>query len=159
MRGSLTDASSSCSIKTGAARPGGWRPQERLLFLFIDVDDFKGINDVYGHDEGDRVLRIVAEALREVCAEHNASFGRYGGDEFTVAYVVGEGKSEKAICHDLREVLNQRLASGRLMGRVGLNIGQVEFRRDEESIQDLITRADREMYLEKERKAQVRQEA
>ena len=45
------------------------------------------------------------------------------------------------------------------MGRVGLNIGQVEFRRDEESIQDLITRADREMYLEKERKAQVRQEA
>ena len=97
MRGSLTDASSSCSIKTGAARPGGWRPQERLLFLFIDVDDFKGINDVYGHDEGDRVLRIVAEALREVCAEHNASFGRYGGDEFTVAYVVGEGKSEKAI--------------------------------------------------------------
>lgn len=155
MRGSLTDASSSCSIKTGAARPGGWRPQERLLFLFIDVDDFKGINDVYGHDEGDRVLRIVAET----CAEYNASFGRYGGDEFTVAYVVGEGKSEKAICHDLREVLNQRLASGRLMGRVGLNIGQVEFRRDEESIQDLITRVDREMYLEKERKAQVRQEA
>ena len=159
MRGSLTDASSSCSIKTGAARPGGWRPKERLFFLFIDVDDFKGINDVYGHDEGDRVLRIVAEALREVCAEYNASFGRYGGDKFTVAYVVGEGQSEKAIFHDLREVLNQRLASGRLMGWVGLSIGQVEFRRDEESIQDLITRADREMYLEKERKAQVRQEA
>lgn len=141
------------------SRADSLRPQERLFFLFIDVDDFKGINDVYGHDEGDRVLRIVADALREVCAEHNASFGRYGGDEFTVAYVVGEEKSEKAICHDLREVLNQRLASGRLMGRVGLSIGQVEFRRGEESIQDLITRADREMYLEKERKAQIRQEA
>ena len=141
------------------SRADGLRPRDRLFFLFIDVDDFKGINDEYGHDEGDRVLRIVADALREVCAEHNASFGRYGGDEFTVAYVVGEGQDAHAVCRDLRAALERRLAAGSLIGSVGLSIGQVEFQRDEESIQDLITRADREMYLEKERKAQVRQEA
>lgn len=141
------------------SRADSLRPQERLFFLFIDVDNFKGINDIYGHNEGDRVLRIVAETLREVCAEHNASFGRYGGDEFTVAYVVGEGEDARAVCRDLKRTLDERLFAGSLLSSVGLSIGQVEFRRGEESIQDLITRADREMYLEKERKAQIRQEA
>ena len=141
------------------SRADSLRPKERLFFLFIDVDNFKSINDVYGHNEGDRVLRIVAEALREVCAEHNASFGRYGGDEFTVAYVVGEGEDTRAVCRDLQYTLDERLSVGSLLSSVGLSIGQVEFRRGEESIQDLITRADREMYLEKERKAQIRQEA
>ena len=140
------------------SRADSLRPREQLFFLFIDVDNFKSINDVYGHSEGDRVLRIVAETLREVCAEHNASFGRYGGDEFTVAYVVGEGQDVRAVCRDLRDALDRRLDAGSLIGTVSLSIGQVEFRRGEESIQDLITRADREMYLEKERKAQVRQE-
>lgn len=141
------------------SRADSLRPKERLLCLFIDVDDFKCINDEYGHDEGDRVLRIVADTLREVCAEYNASFGRYGGDEFTVAYVVGEGQDAQAVCRDLQAALERRLAAGSLIGSVGLSIGQVEFQRDKESIQDLITRADREMYLEKERKAQVRQES
>ncbi len=141
------------------SRADSLRPKERLFFLFIDVDNFKSINDIYGHNEGDRVLRIVAETLREVCAEHNASFGRYGGDEFTVAYVVGEGQDARTVCRDLKRALDGRLSAGSLISSVGLSIGEVEFRRGEESIQDLITRADREMYLEKERKAQMRQEA
>ena len=73
--------------------------------------------------------------------------------------MVGEGQDAHAVCRDLQDALERRLAAGSLIGAVGLSIGQVEFRRDEESIQDLITRADREMYLEKERKVQVRQEA
>lgn len=73
--------------------------------------------------------------------------------------MVGEGQDAQAVCRDLQAALERRLAAGSLIGSVGLSIGQVEFQRDKESIQDLITRADREMYLEKERKAQVRQEA
>lgn len=132
------------------------RAGERLFFLFIDVDDFKSINDVYGHDEGDRVLRIVADTLREVCTAYSAAFGRYGGDEFTVAYVAESGRDVRPLCRELKEKLEGNLAAGGVTGPVGLSIGEVEFLRGSESIQDLITRADREMYLEKERKAQAR---
>ncbi|MFQ8583500.1 MAG: diguanylate cyclase domain-containing protein [Holdemania massiliensis] len=51
--------------------------------LFIDVDDFKTINDHYGHDEGDRVLISVSRVLRESVRSHDI-VSRYGGDEFTV---------------------------------------------------------------------------
>ena len=56
---------------------------ERPLHLFImDLDDFKAINDRYGHLEGDRALQLMAEALRVVSAQLNAFAARWGGDEF-----------------------------------------------------------------------------
>src|SRR5262249_17684088 len=55
----------------------------RLGLLFVDVDDFKSINDTLGHNYGDRVLQGISERLREV-ARGRALLARLGGDEFTV---------------------------------------------------------------------------
>ncbi len=52
-----------------------------LLFLMIDLDDFKRVNDQYGHQVGDEVLIIVAERLRTLCREHDIVV-RWGGEEF-----------------------------------------------------------------------------
>jgi len=54
-----------------------------LSAIMVDVDHFKDINDTYGHAEGDRVLRMVAERLNSNIREIDI-LGRYGGDEFTI---------------------------------------------------------------------------
>lgn len=133
------------------SRAESLRGNARLYFYFIDVDNFKGINDQFGHDEGDNVLRQVAESLRAVCAEYGASCGRYGGDEFTVAYMTEDELSAELFCHQLEDTLAQRLEES-CVNNVSLSIGVVEFQHGHESVQDLITRADREMYLAKARK-------
>lgn len=133
------------------SRAESLRGSERLYFFFIDVDNFKGVNDRFGHDEGDRVLRIVADSLQEVCAGYGAAFGRYGGDEFTVAYTTEDELCAERFCRQLEDTLARRLRESSAEN-VGLSIGTVEYLRGQESVQDLITRADREMYLAKERK-------
>lgn len=54
-----------------------------LSLIMLDVDDFKKINDTFGHQAGDRVLQIVAKRCRQVLREVDI-FGRYGGDEFAI---------------------------------------------------------------------------
>ncbi len=71
--------------------PQAWayanRHDEPLSVLIIDLDDFKEINDTYGHDVGDEVLLAVADCMREVFRASDI-FGRWGGDEF-VAFLPG----------------------------------------------------------------------
>ncbi|TIP68825.1 GGDEF domain-containing protein, partial [Mesorhizobium sp.] len=55
-----------------------------FVAILIDVDFFKRFNDYYGHQEGDRCLILVANALAEMIKQHNGSIGRYGGEEFIV---------------------------------------------------------------------------
>ncbi|MDD5949000.1 MAG: sensor domain-containing diguanylate cyclase [Lachnospiraceae bacterium] len=58
-------------------------PNSRYYFIILDLDDFKQINDKYGHQYGDEVLKDVSSSLQSTFAE-NAIIGRFGGDEFIV---------------------------------------------------------------------------
>ena len=60
------------------------RVQSPLSFLMIDLDHFKGYNDLYGHDEGDQCLKTVAETLREYVRRPQDLAGRFGGEEFAI---------------------------------------------------------------------------
>jgi diguanylate cyclase (GGDEF)-like protein/PAS domain S-box-containing protein len=59
------------------------RAADRLTVIFLDLDDFKPVNDVHGHQVGDEVLRVIATRLRNVAREDEL-VARYGGDEFVV---------------------------------------------------------------------------
>lgn len=61
----------------------GARKSENIGALFIDVDHFKGVNDTYGHDFGDQILKKVATAIVDAVGGRG-SVGRFGGDEFVV---------------------------------------------------------------------------
>ena len=67
-----------------------------LCILMIDVDDFKRINDVYGHQEGDKVLERVADLIQASIGEEDR-VGRYGGEEFMVA--IPDGTLEQGLKH------------------------------------------------------------
>lgn len=53
------------------------------VFIFLDIDEFKNINDTFGHDAGDAVLKFLAGKIQSSCSERDY-FGRFGGDEFAV---------------------------------------------------------------------------
>ena len=57
-----------------------------MAVLMLDIDDFKGINDNFGHEMGDKVIGAVADILRAVTRTDEDAPGRWGGDEFLVAF-------------------------------------------------------------------------
>lgn len=61
----------------------GLRPGERSAMLLVDIDDFKGFNDGYGHLEGDRLLKMVGSTLIALCRKDDIVY-RFGGDEFAI---------------------------------------------------------------------------
>jgi diguanylate cyclase (GGDEF)-like protein len=80
----------------------------KLAFFFIDIDNFKDINDIYGHQEGDRVLIEVSKLLKSIFPKP-AIVGRYGGDEFIVIYPDFEENNEvekigDTLCKGFRKI-------------------------------------------------------
>ena len=127
------------------------RTQGRLGLLYIDVDDFKSINDRYGHNVGDDVLQHLASTLEE-CVRHTDVIGRMGGDEF-VALVVMEQDD------DLHKI-EQRIIKGIVAGaaNVGLpeyavSIGHVEMGLQLD-LMSMLDSADKEMLIRKQQKTQ-----
>ncbi len=59
-------------------------PNSKHVFIFIDLDNFKDINDTFGHNFGDKVLKYFAKRLKDVCKQEDFIIGRLGGDEFIV---------------------------------------------------------------------------
>lgn len=61
-------------------------PMNKIATMFIDVDDFKFINDRYGHTVGDEVIRYVADTIRKKVDDRGGFAGRFGGDEFVLCF-------------------------------------------------------------------------
>jgi diguanylate cyclase (GGDEF)-like protein len=120
------------------------------LFL-IDLDRFKPINDLYGHEAGDKVLITVAQRLRH-CLRHDDIVIRWGGDEFVVLILQGRGcfeattMAEKILMRLIREI---DLGDGHYE-RIGASIGISLFPEHGETFDELIDLADSAMYCAKE---------
>ena len=131
----------------------------RVIILMIDIDRFKGINDRYGHAEGDRALVIVSDALRQTCAKINASvfLGRYGGDEFTIIIQnpIDEDHTERLITL-LRNNLAEKRKENSLPYELDVSIGYDEVTDGNDSVYACMNRADEKLYIDKRRNANQR---
>ena len=77
------------------------------VFAMIDIDDFKLVNDTYGHMHGDRVIKALAELMREFFAERGIC-GRFGGDEFVLFLREVDNLAEiEKLIEDFREKFSQ----------------------------------------------------
>lgn len=123
------------------------RHGNELALLFLDVNDFKSINDVHGHAAGDRVLCIIAQRLKN-CVRETDTVARIGGDEFTV--LLTEVQSRDAISKKLdqiHKVLSEPL--GREFGTLKMplcSIGVAYYPEHGKDADTLLTHSDSEMY-------------
>lgn len=119
---------------------------ERCTVVFCDLDNFKAINDIFGHDAGDRLLIEVAQRLTE-CVRPPHVVSRFGGDEFVALLVDATEEETEAIRACLTSVLAQPFeqAGG---APVGISIG-VARSEDVSDPDELLRAADRFMYAEK----------
>ena len=99
-----------------------WQQQgSNFAALLIDVDFFKKFNDYYGHQEGDRCLVIVAEALRDAIRDRDGTIGRYGGEEFIVLARL-DSRQEVAAFSELIRSTVEKLALSHQHRRDGMSI-------------------------------------
>ena len=91
-----------------------------LCLLMIDVDDFKSINDNYGHDIGDVVLRRISETIYENVRQTDLAgrnmAGRYGGEELTVVLPNTDIKGAKVVAERVRRAIEQGLKDSEFGG-------------------------------------------
>jgi diguanylate cyclase (GGDEF)-like protein len=118
--------------------------------MVSDMDGFKQINDRFGHLEGNRVLRLFAQALKDSCREYDY-VARMGGDEFVVVApgLATDAAGKKA---DQMGIL-ARQAGAEVCGEeiLSLSVGRAVFPEDGKDAEQLLAEADRRMYLEKQK--------
>jgi diguanylate cyclase (GGDEF)-like protein/PAS domain S-box-containing protein len=134
------------------------REKAELLLLYIDIDDFKLVNDTYGHLEGDQVLADIAKILQgsfrdsDILARmvEGGLLARMGGDEFVILAVDAGETGEEILTTRLRERVDRYNDERNRPYRVSLSVGAVRVppKRDL-AIDDLIAHADRLMYQHK----------
>ncbi|WMI80332.1 GGDEF domain-containing protein [Anaerotignum sp. MB30-C6] len=121
---------------------------KNIFLIFFDINNFKRINDNFGHIEGDKALVIVAQILKNVFTDKNAFLARYGGDEFAVIL----SKDEKEIVACLDQVEHALFeVSQCLPYKLSLSVGYSIYGEDNATtIESLVQAADKKMYCDKQ---------
>ncbi|MDN3922922.1 bifunctional diguanylate cyclase/phosphodiesterase [Roseateles violae] len=128
-----------------AERHGG-----TLALVFIDLDNFKQVNDSFGHSEGDALLCQVARRLAQTLRGGDL-LARMGGDEFAVLLVGAQQADAAAVAGKVLRVLEPDFAHGGQAFKVGASIGITMYPTDGRSVEELLSNADLAMYRAKHR--------
>jgi diguanylate cyclase len=119
--------------------------------VMIDIDHFKRVNDTFGHLVGDKVIRFVAESLRQ-SIKGKDSAARYGGEEYALLLPDTALNNAITLCNRIREQIANtnlvRTGSRETLGQVTISAGVAQ-KRASESRMDLLARADRALYHSK----------
>lgn len=117
-----------------------------FTLLYLDVDNFKTVNDSMGHAEGDKALRMLAEELR-TGARLTDLPARLGGDEFVVLLPETSLNDARRIVHRIKYQIDERIQ--RAQWPISVSVGAVTFVSPQGSVDDVIHSADRAMYKAK----------
>lgn len=118
---------------------------KKLAVAFVDFDNFKVINDTYGHSLGDSLLKQVGKRLRQ-CVGVNDTVGRLGGDEFLLLITYNELADLKAITNKLRQVQQEPYLLDVNELKVTFSIGVALYPKDATCQPELLKAADSAMY-------------
>lgn len=124
------------------------RYSHELQVIYIDLDQFKQINDVLGHHEGDRALVGLATIIRESIRESDFA-GRVGGDEFVIGLVESSALAAELLVDRIRARLAHAEAEDLVPPGTKISAGCAGFDRDADCAQDLLVVADRRQYHDK----------
>ncbi|HJS24593.1 MAG TPA: diguanylate cyclase [Pyrinomonadaceae bacterium] len=124
--------------------------KEPLAVVCMDIDDFKIVNDKYGHSIGDRLLAKVAGVVRRELRQMDI-LTRYAGDEFVAIMPMASGKMAESISERMRNAVEEQLFSvrtGTMIG-LGVSLGVACFPDDGETSEELLSAAARRMQHDK----------
>jgi len=123
-----------------------------LVIMYLDLNGFKQVNDIYGHRAGDEVLRIVGKRLKS-CVRNHDCLARLGGDEFGIGLVVDS--HELGIAQEISEKIEEAVAQpigfeGNVL-QIGTSIGMASYPENGNHVNVLIEIADKKMYKAKQK--------
>ncbi len=122
---------------------------EPLSLLIIDIDYFKKVNDIYGHQTGDQVLKKVANIIKKTIRNIDVP-ARYGGEEFAVILLGTNEKGGMKIAERLRKaVMNSKFYANDKEFSITISIGLSSYTKDIRNKEELIERADKALYQAK----------
>ncbi|MCA1558014.1 MAG: diguanylate cyclase, partial [Acidobacteria bacterium] len=124
--------------------------REPVSILSMDLDDFKKVNDSYGHAVGDRMLASVADVIRKQLRQMDI-LARYAGDEFVAIMPMASAETAVIVAERIRSAVESHeftVRTGRTAS-VGLSIGIACFPKDGDTAEELLTSADRNMQRDK----------
>ena len=127
------------------------RHRRTVAVLFVDIDNFKRVNDMLGHSGGDELLREVAKRL-DACIRGSDTLARFGGDEFAILLHEADGvMGARAVAQRLLEALEEPIAAGErqlsMSASIGIALGGGY---DSGASDELVRNADLAMYAAKE---------
>jgi diguanylate cyclase (GGDEF)-like protein/PAS domain S-box-containing protein len=123
-------------------------------FLFLDLDEFKAVNDNYGHIIGDKLLVEVTHRVKNILREEDI-FSRMSGDEFAIILTNLDNDRQKAAlnikekCNKIIQAINQEFIFNEYHIKISVSIGAKIFPNTESTIEEIITHADTAMYKAK----------
>lgn len=124
-----------------------------LSVCFIDLDNFKLINDLYGHETGDSSIRAISEVIRRNVQFGNAWAARYGGDEFILIFPDTDEKQARLILERIqREVAGIAIKRKKAGPRLNISYGIETMRETPMTAREMLRSADEKMYRVKDLK-------
>ncbi|MDK1374850.1 MULTISPECIES: EAL domain-containing protein [unclassified Sinorhizobium] len=122
---------------------------EPLAVFCLDLDRFKAVNDIFGHGEGDRILRKVADILRTACAEGD-TIARLGGDEFAIIQPSAGPEAARQLSERILRLFAEEMDTSRDPMAVGVSIGVAIYPADGMTADRLCNNADTALYRAKQ---------
>jgi len=130
------------------------RMRVNMWLLYIDLNNFKVVNDFFGHDTGDRVLRSISQEIKGVIAGYGTIY-RLGGDEFAAIIIGADEQKLNELVKRVEMTTEQAPCGVYVNASVGIKKYNIEYGEGEKAIELIMKDADREMYNVKKHKKQV----